>query len=308
MNAPKDHYVAQTYLKHFRNENGKLWVYSKKHLDIHERATKSICREAGWSDNPYFENPRVIEEYLRVYENQWSQAVEMISIDTPSWANFQDAKPLLAGYLAYLKLFPPAAVRAGKTALEEIVKVRIIAARDQGLIPSPPIGYEYLLEDIENQVRIEIDQKYPHTIATRILFKQTQSLAEMPWVLIQNRTGTPFITSDNPACNWFVGKSQIGMTFLALSPNLAILTKPHIPGRRTQDKDQKSVATPKFVDEMNTLVIKCSEQRVIANIRSEQVLNRVSQFHDWHYTCITSRFPAPYGALLLQKWTPVQKR
>ena len=80
-NDKNDHYVSQTYLRKFTNQNGKLWTYDKKYLGMKERSTKSICHEPGGSQNHYFPNNNVIEDYLKPFENQWSNSVDTISTE-----------------------------------------------------------------------------------------------------------------------------------------------------------------------------------------------------------------------------------
>ena len=64
----KDHYVAQTYLKHFKAKgiSKRVNAIRKSDLKILEGVhVKEICQLANWSYSPYHQsNPRFAEDYF----------------------------------------------------------------------------------------------------------------------------------------------------------------------------------------------------------------------------------------------------
>lgn len=118
--AREDHYVAQTYLRRFANEKGKLWIYDKTRLEMRERSTKSVCWKYGGSNNPYFPIERLIENYLQIFENRWPKAVDLfLSEGALDLELYRQAKRVISGYLAYLRFSTPAAIKAGQASLRE---------------------------------------------------------------------------------------------------------------------------------------------------------------------------------------------
>src|SRR5687767_4968864 len=73
----KDHFVSETYQRHFCNESGRVWVYDKASPSDRPKPfyPGAICYTRGGSDNSYFRRDRVVEEYLAEFEPRWPAAV-----------------------------------------------------------------------------------------------------------------------------------------------------------------------------------------------------------------------------------------
>jgi len=76
----KDHYVSQTYLKSFVNDSGLLVPYYK-HGEViigKAKSPKSVCKEEDGDLNSYFVNPRIIDDYLKLFENSWAKHLDAL--------------------------------------------------------------------------------------------------------------------------------------------------------------------------------------------------------------------------------------
>lgn len=309
---PKDHYVAQTYLDHFCDADSKLWVYSKEWGSVKDKTTGQICYEHGGSDNPYLKCPRAIEEYLKPFENGWSAAVKLLDSDSDiDFRDYLDAKSIIAGYVPYLRFFTPAAVRTQNASLAATVKTSIKILTKMGKISPPPPGYEFLLEDIERNIDVDVDGNYPKAIATGGLMRMTQRLFKFPWMRVINHTDTPFITSDNPTCFWYLDGANIPMTYFPVTPKLGILIKPLMGEEDSKHydhtEDGNALAKPEFVTKLNDLVIKNAEKIVIANQKSTSFSERVSALKNWRYECTVHKVPMERGELVISRMEALER-
>ena len=76
----RDHFVAQTYLKHWVNpQSGMLRGYGKQSGKEFPCAPRDVCHAWDWDVNPYFqENARLLGEYRKIFEPQWNPAVAAV--------------------------------------------------------------------------------------------------------------------------------------------------------------------------------------------------------------------------------------
>jgi hypothetical protein len=308
-----DHYISQTYLKKFKNENGKLWTYDKKYLGMKERATKSICHESGGSQNHYFPNSNVIEDFLKPLENQWSISVDTISkVGNCSLESFINAKWIISGYLAYLRFSPPSVAKTGQQFLAATVKDTLKILKKNGELPPPPSGFEYLMDDIENQIQVEVDPKFHQAMAITALEPLINTFFNSPWLILVNNNSEPFITSDNPACMWYPQPDHIesGKIYLALTPKIGVLVdtfKRDKNNKYDQSYNQSAEAMAHFVTEINTYLVKCASNIVVSNISSDRIMSMVTEFKDWEYSRITNSIPTPTGIIRNDVWRPMKK-
>ena len=287
----KDHFVAQTYLKHFNNPNDLLWVYDKEQVSIEEKHRKKVCREEGGSNNPYFEKERVIEDYLVRLENNWNGALStflaLFSSDSKhSVEEYLKAKSIIAGYLSFLRISLPARVKGGQDLLKNILGKFYEALKAEGEIPPPPEGMEFLID----QIKFEVDPKYPQALGFSNVPDLHKTLYKAPWHVIFNISDMPFITSDNPVCPYDQDNSGREIIYAPLSPKIAILINPFLtPSETTNTKDlcDQSFKTKKgdtdFVWRLNKIIIEWAEKLVIANVNEPKVLVLIQECKNWRY-------------------------
>ena len=161
----KDHYVARTYLRQFSldGKEGFVNVIRKKNLERLEAIpVDSICYEKNGSDNHYFpDNPRVVEDYLKLYEPRWAKCVQKVSQGIYT----DETKSLMAGYLAYLRTCTPTAMRLGSEGYADFVKY-IYDKLEEKEYSNPDSKYRNVIKTIRKYggTKIEVDKKYPTAI------------------------------------------------------------------------------------------------------------------------------------------------
>ena len=76
----KDHYVSQTYLRGFTNADGYLIPYYKSEYSVLgvPKLPKTVCYEIDGDSNKYFDNPRILDSYLPVFENPWKNNINAL--------------------------------------------------------------------------------------------------------------------------------------------------------------------------------------------------------------------------------------
>jgi hypothetical protein len=149
-------------------------------------------------------------------------------------------------------------------------------------------AYLPLLRD--GSLTVEIDKDYPKAIVTKQLAEHQWGLYHQEWHVIQNETDELFLTSDNPSCfDYVYGSAMHPASYLPLTPRLALwanidtsnippITDPTIPPAR---KSEGHKAIPKFVREMNILVIKSAENLVLSSVPKAYIRACVEKYRDW---------------------------
>jgi len=303
----KDHYVSKTYLKSFCNAQDKLVVYNKEYGKISEKTTAQICKEAGGSDNQYLEKNRAIEDYLTPIENNWNKSINLFkSNGNVDFQAYLDAKYIISAYIAYLRNYTPAVVRCHQIDLEALVKTEMKILYKNGQLPEPPKELENTLEDIEANIKVDVDSKYPRAKVAGTLHGSTETIFKSAWMRVENNSNTPFITSDNPCCLWYNGNSDLPMIYLPLTPKVAVLVKPFINKEDTKHYDHSAddsrIAKPEFVKTLNEQVIKHAEEKVISNYKSDEILKEVTAYKDWKFDCKIQKIPFERGELIVSKF------
>ena len=76
----KDHYIAQTYLKHFGDLriDGMLHAYRKPDGSKFQCWPKDVCHEWDGDLNPILTQPELLGDFRRMFEPYWSLSLENI--------------------------------------------------------------------------------------------------------------------------------------------------------------------------------------------------------------------------------------
>ncbi len=310
--AQDDHYVSQTYLRAFTNEEGLLVPYYKNGYVIvgKPKNTKSVCHEKDGDANSYFDDPRIVDEYLRLFENDWAKHVSDIS----ELKADPNTKYGIAGYISFLRTCNPTAKRMGQSLLTDTLqpvadKIMAESVNDPDLADEVKQLYEKHKE--EKIIKVEVDPGYAHAKAISTLVRITHKLYCSDWFVLINNTDTPFITSDNPATLYYPNEnSQIAKTYVPLSPRLGVLISPsltsEIPTQEelesfNHENDRFDEVKEEFVHILNELVVKSAENIVIHSESAEWLEILVNNNKKWRMEMQTTTIPWGSGSLMMYR-------
>jgi hypothetical protein len=299
---PKDHYVAQTYLKAFglTDSPDLVNVVRKSNLSRQNAIpVKSICYGVDWSTTEYIpDNPRAVEDYLKLFEPKWAECVQSISDDTYTITT----KYLMSGYLAYLRACTPTAVRLGSEGLSHIVQDLYNRIEEKELT-KPDTKYREVIETIRKNggTKVLIKEGYPKAMGINALIASQKVLSTSPWIVFKNETSTEFITSDNPVCMQYWNSNRCDF-YCPLTPHLAIVIHPI---RDTEPRENDSIGSlkPEGVEMLNRLMVQSAEDKVIFN-KHDGIEDLVKEYQDWRVELRKIKIPVEKGHLIIHQQKP----
>ena len=298
----KDHYVAQTYLRAFglADNPDLINVVRKSNLSRQDAIpVKSICYGVDWSTTEYIpDNPRAVEDYLKLFEPKWAECVKSIQEDTYTTTT----KYLMAGYLAYLRACTPTAVRLGSEGLAQFVQ-HLYNRIEEKELSKPDTKYREVIELIRQHggTQVKIKEAYPKALGISSLIACQKTLATSPWIVFKNETSTEFVTSDNPVCLQYWNPSGCDF-YCPLTPRLAIVIH---PVRDTEPREGDSIGSlkPEGVAMLNRLMVQSAEDKVIFN-KHDGIEALVKENQDWRVELRKIRIPVGNGHLFIHQQKP----
>ena len=316
--AQQDHYVSQTYLERFANERGQLVPYYKScHVTVGKpKSPKSICHETDGDANTYFDDPRVLDNYLAPVEKNWSTNVQALCdmrVDA-------DIKYQLSAYISYLRACNPVAKRMGQDMLAETIQPIADKVMREN-INDPTLGPELqakLMQELHlGNIRCVVDREYAHARGISSLIGVANRLYCSGWLKLFNETDIPFITSDNPAVLYYRNTTDTeASVFVPVSPTNAILISPDYSIERPTNEDVQSYQSSfdryasikkEYVRHFNQLIVKSAE-RIILHATVERWLEEdVVKYRSWRMENVTSKIPYENGVLLVHRQKAIDK-
>jgi hypothetical protein len=300
---PQDHFVARTYLAAFiapdtvrdSRSGGTIHAYGKRDLRHFTPSPAAICKSLNWDQNPkYLSPPDALGLWLETFEPHWASAVGRLSEN--HHLSHAD-KFLLAGYWAHLSTCTPAWQRVATHLQQSELDKKYLERFIEHATANPeqyPRIQEYLPRVKDGTLRATIDPDYPKGIATTQLHLYLWCLYHQEWAVIWNETDELFITSDNPSCfDYTYGNEFHPARYLPLTPRLALwanIEQDKIPelkkwsGELPPPPARKSTegrATPKFVRDMNVLIIQSAENFVLASKPKAYIAACVQKYRSW---------------------------
>src|ERR1700733_3734903 len=222
-----DHYVAQTYLKHFAGPTGMLRAYRKSDGVSFPCKPKDICREPNGDIIPDFlSEPEYLGEFRGAFEPLWNQSVAALEAHS---GDMRD-KLHIAGYWANLLVCTPTwrrvAIEISNRRLAHTVRAYNELSAKIG--KADPSWKKAIEAEERGDIKIETEADYVREQAAQSIMRYTWGLYNAQWDVFQNDTSTPFVTSDNPASiedsgndNWMLGVPYVRL--LPVTPRFCLM-------------------------------------------------------------------------------------
>jgi len=278
----QDHFVAQTYLKHFGDPKagGMLHAYRKTDGAEFPCWPKDVCTEwEGDLNDAFPDRPGLLGDYRKIFEPHWNPAVQTVLQGSIGASE----KFVLSAYMANLMVCTPAWRRVGQKIYRDghvgVLKFRHEMAEKHGR------GDQLLKEGIDlldkGHLKIEIDPSYIKAQVTRSLMNYACMMYNLDWTIVGNDTEQPFVTSDNPVAMAYSGQPGDPMTrFLPITPRLclSVRMRGESVARLTPEDVRKIMsapprgrvyradARPVGVTESNKLIVQCAEELVFSSM------------------------------------------
>jgi hypothetical protein len=221
--VPRDHYVAETYLKHFVRPGKMLQGYKKsvrKNFPCHPN---DICKELdGDKIKDYLQDPNLLGKFRSLFERNWNAALNGLGAAPIGL----EQKLALSGYWANLLVFTPTMRRIFVKIHDhlEIESLRDAATlrSEHDLSIAPLTGTLQDSGSLLNAQKAEPDAI--RALLARSIMKYVWALYDANWIILKNETGISLLTSDNPVAFEDPGEQlRVGLPrFLPITPHLCL--------------------------------------------------------------------------------------
>jgi len=185
MTNPKlHHYVPQFYLRRFTNESGRLWLWEKGRDRIFTTRPNGVAAEKN-----FYRLPDLISRGNDPYtmEKQFSDLEGQASLITGQW-------------LVWLEQIEPSEKIEIPLINREIVSLFI--ALQFLRTAETRIALAVLAQELGHMPAASPEERHHIHIATLwnedVFQRLADDIRDSIWIFGRNRTGTPFVTSDNP--------------------------------------------------------------------------------------------------------------
>ena len=229
----------------------------------------NVCRITDHNTNPFLQQPREIEEFLKGVEPKYDASLDKI------WENKIDQECIhcIAGFAAYVLTCSPAALRLNVGPIKAAVEAMARAADAKGAFDkSPPsLGSKSVTEHLnEGSIGFEVDPKFPQAMGINSILHHVSTFGNSPWEILRNfQSDTPFVTSDFPVALEVLELGAPANRIVPLAPDIAIRIKPDIrlKGHAQDLKFGKFAATRRALKRhevvyLNRLIVQCAEELV----------------------------------------------
>jgi hypothetical protein len=201
----KHHFVAQTYLRGFCNQEEKVCVYSKdKPAQPWWAAPDSIAFENYYYSQPIPEggrNNNALEDFFSKIETDWPSIVAKIE----RRKRHEGGLSALLKFALMHRVRVPTARDAAEKMLAEAVRMTGRHLNDLGQLPPPPSGLTF--EYLDQHTVVSIDPHMSIHAMAKIANGVIDVMRAVGFEILENRTDVGFITSDNPVIYFDPGVS-----------------------------------------------------------------------------------------------------
>jgi hypothetical protein len=316
-----DHFIAQTYLRHFLSGREQLRVYRKSGKPSRGHWPQSICGEInGDLVSDFLANPNHIGELRKLFEPRWNSALAALEARNMS----ADMKFVVAGFMSNLLGATPTSTRL---TLESYRHHVIETARAYQILGARRgKGDSKLAQAIElidaGKLKVDVDNDWARATNASHLVKFAWKLYNSDWTIIANDTPVKFITSDNPFVfedpGPFRGGKPMLPRYLPLSPKLClyVVMDPHTdfgepdfakpPQGRVQFARTERVLGVEFINER---VIECAEELVVSSGKIATLEPLVTKYAHHRVSNEFLKITQPNGFILgmrFRVWDPIK--
>lgn len=280
-----DHFIAQTYLKHFGDpaKGGMLNAYRKSDAKQFPCWPADVCHEWDGDLNPeWLKEPALLGQYRKIFEPLWNAAVAGLLTKELS---HQD-RFAVAGYVANLTIAAPAWRRVGVNMHNNLATGFLLFSKEMrakhGGNPKLPVQAIEALQ--RGEIVLDHDVEYVKAEFTRQLMTHAWFIYHQNWEVIENTTAYPYVTSDNPvAIEAMADFRDPPNRVVALAPTLALSFRATCPKLPAFDPSLASVgsiswkrAEPRTAKAINKLIVRCAEDLVLSPYKSESLATLVA--------------------------------
>ena len=320
-----DHYVAQTYLKHFASSSGLLRAYRKSDTASFPCRPRDICKEPNGDIIPDFlSEPQYLGQYRSEFERVWNHGIHALEGRS---LNMQD-KLYIAGYWAQLLVCTPTWTRAAiKTS--DLMASNTIAAycEIKAQRGEPDAVLEAAMEEVKRgDITINTERDYVRAHSAQNVLEFAWALYNSQWDVFENNTEIEFLTSDNPAScedqgeRWRMpGSSTSFIRYLPVTPRLCLMCDltPLPPRIRdaTPDFSKKPFKTVRggqvgqgIVEQVNMWTVKCAEDLVLTTGESNYARDLTARYARFGIDSEVTRFPTSRGYLLSNRTRCIERK
>ncbi|MEX2490412.1 MAG: DUF4238 domain-containing protein [Nitrospirales bacterium] len=301
---PLDHYVSQVHLRKFLAPaiGSRMLAISKTTLKQFSPAPNNVCRIQEGSTNEYLSDPRAVEEFLRLVEPNYNQA--LVALESSYIDDL--AVMTVAGFIAYVYSCSPTGMRLNSAPLRASVEGTAELLDRQGKLPPIPeeLGASTLKELLENQkLKVNVDPKFPQALGIAQIVRLAAQLGNFPWEILRNReSGSPFFSSDFPIGLEQSSDPRIMNKIVPLSPTLAVRILPSIDAKQ-QDPDlsfggfRYFVRSPRHneIRAINQLLVRSAEDFVFFSENYSWIPRFIERNRHFRVECATDRISVHSG-------------
>jgi hypothetical protein len=311
----EDHYVAQTYLKHFAGANGMLHAYRKSDGSSFPCWPRDICRETDGDIIPDFlAEPTYLGEFRAATEPHWNPSLAALKERA---VGAQD-KYSMSAYWANLLVCTPAWRRLGIDRSNQLTRTMIkaaVAAKARAGVPDE-ILEKAVIDLEEGRIRLDTEPDYVRAQYARMVRKYTWIIFNAQWHIYESNSDLKYFTSDNPASfedpiGSSPGNAQF-IRYLPVTPELCLTCNIAESARKFRDVEPDFTKEPEgkvsggfisreMIDRVNTRTAKCAEDLLICGADDDYVRGMARRYGKFRIEGEMKEFASPGSSYIFQR-------
>jgi len=317
---PEDHYVSQTYLRHFAGPNGMLRAYRKSDGRSFPCRPRDVCRETDGDVVPDFlSEPGFLGIYRGSFEPLWNSAVAALASRR---CDMQD-KQVVAGYWANLLVCTPTWRRMGVLTYDRMtvdyLNAHLALSEKKGTVD--PVIADAMEMLRAQKLTLCTDPNFIRAQSVISMMKHMWRLYNADWTVMESET-VDFVTSDNPACfldqgEWTGRPPREFVRYLPISPRMCLSCDiaANYKGRDvTPDFDippeggiRGGHVSPQVARNVNVSIAKCAENLVFTGAEDDGIRRMVEKYAGFRVDVEFQKIPAPGGHYIASRTRTLER-